>query len=110
MTEEQAHFNNDGGRVPPQDVDAERSLLGAILLKDDVMAEVLTRLKPRDFYEERHGIIFTAMVQLYDQHKPIDLLTLTAELKASKQLKEVGGAAYLAELSNSVCGGVCGLD
>ena len=101
--EEPARSNsNDGGRVPPQDVEAEKSLLGAIMLQDDVMAEILTILKPRDFYEKRHEIIFDAMVRLYDQHKPIDLLTLTAELKAAKTLKDVGGGAYLADLSNSV--------
>ena len=102
MTEEITHSRNDGGRVPPQDVEAERSLLGAILLQDDVIAEILTVLKPRDFYEDRHGIIFAAMMRLYDQHKPVDLLTLTAELKKTKSLKEIGGAAYLADLSNSV--------
>lgn len=100
--EEQVRSNGDGGRVPPQDVEAERSLLGAILLQDDNLAEILTILKPRDFYEERHGIIFAAMMRLYDQHKPVDLLTLTAELKTTKSLKDVGGAAYLADLSTSV--------
>ena len=100
--EEKTLSKNSGGRVPPQDVVAEKSLLGAIMLSDSVMPEVLTIIKPRDFYETRHQSIFEAMVLLYDQHKPIDLLTLTSELRSQKKLKEIGGAPYLTELSNFV--------
>ena len=101
MMEEKAR-SNSGGRIPPQDIEAEKSLLGAILLSDDVIAEVLTLLKPSDFYEKRHQVIFQAMSDLYDQHRPIDLRTLTAELKTRKELKEIGGASYLVDLSNFV--------
>ena len=101
MTEEVVHSKN-GGRVPPQDVQAEKSLLGAIMISDAVLPEILTIIRSRDFYEERHATIFEAMANLYDNHKPVDLLTLTAELKSKKKLKSVGGAAYLAELSNFV--------
>lgn len=99
---EEAARSNDGGRVPPQDIVAEKSLLGAIMISDGILPEILTMLKPRDFYEKRHEIIFAAMIALYDQHKPVDLLTLTAELRSQKKLKEVGGATYLTELSNFV--------
>ena len=102
MMEEVARSNKDGGRVPPQDVVAEKSLLGAIMINDGVMPEILTILRPQDFYEKQHEIIFSAMAKLYDKHKPIDLLTLTAELKAQKKLKDIGGAGYLTELSNFV--------
>ncbi|MBQ6414435.1 replicative DNA helicase [Candidatus Saccharibacteria bacterium] len=102
MIEEVTRSSDKGGRVPPQDIVAEKSLLGAIMIQDGVLPEILTILKPRDFYEKRHEIIFNAMQELYDQHKPIDLLTLTAELKAKKALKEIGGAPYLTELSNFV--------
>ena len=98
---EVAHSKNDG-RVPPQDVTAEKSLLGAIMIDENVLPEVITIVRAGDFYEARHQIIFEAMVNLYDAHKPIDLLTLTNELKALKKLKEIGGAAYLTELSNFV--------
>ena len=101
MMEETTRSRNEG-RVPPQDIEAEKSLLGAILLSDDVMAAVLVLLKPDDFYEQRHQMIFQAMSDLYDQHRPIDLRTLTAELKKQKKLKEVGGGPYLVELSNFV--------
>ena len=90
------------GRIPPQDVVAEKSLLGAILLSDEVLSEITMILRPQDFYEEAHQIIYSTMCSLYDQHKPIDLLTLTAELKSIKQLKTVGGAPYLTELTNFV--------
>jgi replicative DNA helicase len=100
--EEETHSKANGGRIPPQDIVAEKSLLGAIMLQDSTLPEVLTILKPSDFYEKRHAVIFDAMMTLYDQHKPIDLLTLTSELRAQKKLKEVGGAPYLTELSNFV--------
>lgn len=99
---EEVTHSKTSGRVPPQDVVAEKSLLGAIMLSDSVLPEILTVLKPRDFYEEKHQAIFAAMVNLYDQHRPVDLLTLTSELKALKKLKEIGGAPYLTELSNFV--------
>ena len=94
--------SKDEGRVPPQDIAAEKSLLGAVMLSDNTLPEILTIIKPRDFYEERHQIIFSAMADLYDQHKPIDLLTLTSELKSQKKLKDIGGAPYLTELSSFV--------
>ena len=95
-------MSDKNGKVPPQDLTAEKSLLGAIMLAEDVMADVMTIVRPRDFYDKRHEIIFEAMVNLYDKHKPIDLLTLTSELKSVKKLKDVGGAAYLTELSTFV--------
>ena len=102
MMEETVRSKDSGGRVLPQDTVAEKSLLGAIIINNDVLPEILTILRPRDFYEKRHQIIFQAIIDLYDHHKPVDLLTLTSELKSKKQLNEIGKAAYLAELSNFV--------
>ena len=99
--EEVTHSNRDG-RVPPQDLVAEKSLLGAVMIDENILPEILTIIKPADFYEERHGKIFKAMSNLYDSHRPIDLLTLTNELKSLKLMKEIGGASYLTELSNFV--------
>ena len=99
---EEVTHSKDGGRIPPQDTVAEKSLLGAILISDKILPEILTIIRPGDFYEERHQIIFEAMMNLYDQHRPVDLLTLTSELKSTKKLKEIGGAPYLTELSNFV--------
>ncbi|MBQ3348318.1 replicative DNA helicase [Candidatus Saccharibacteria bacterium] len=99
--EETARSNN-GGRIPPQDIVAEKSLLGAAMISENVISEVLSIVRPLDFYDKRHQIIYETMLNLYDRHKPIDLLTLTSELKASKKLKDIGGAPYLTELSNMV--------
>ena len=101
MMQEVTHSKTDG-RVPPQDIDAEKSLIGAVLISDKMLPEVLNIIKADDFYEERHKVIFGAIMNLYDQHRPIDLLTLTAELKSMKKIKEVGGAPYLTELTNYV--------
>ena len=91
-----------GGRIPPQDLNAEKSLLGAILLSDTNFPDLLEIVKYKDFYDQRHGKIFHAMTSLYQHHSPIDLLTLTAELRKSKELRSVGGSAYLTELTNFV--------
>lgn len=101
MTEEVTH-SKTGGRVPPQDIETEKSLLGAIMISDGVLTEVSTLLKPEDFYEVRHQTIYRAMMNLYDAHRPIDLITLTNELKTLKKLNEVGKATYLTELSTYV--------
>ena len=99
--EEVAHSKKDG-RMPPQDIVAEKSLLGAIMIDENILPEIITVVKPADFYDENHQIIFEAMSNLYDSHRPIDLLTITNELKSLKKLKQIGGAAYLTELSNFV--------
>lgn len=90
------------GRVTPQDIEAERSLLGAILLDDAIFPDILEKLTEKDFYDKKHGTIFKAMMTSYEKGQPIDLLTITAELRAMKVLKEIGGSPYLAELTNTV--------
>ncbi len=94
--------SKNSGRILPQDVVAEKSLLGAIMISDKVLPELISIVRPNDFYEEKHQIIYSSMLDLYDSHQPVDLLTLTADLKAKKKLKEIGGGVYLAELSNFV--------
>ena len=69
-----------GGRIPPQDLNAEKSLLGALLLSDASFPDVLELVRPADFYDQRHRQIYAAFVSLYDHHRPIDLLTVTSEL------------------------------
>lgn len=90
------------GKIPPQSLDAEMSLLGAILIDDEVLASVSDRLKPNDFYDKRHATVYDAMFRLYEHHKPIDLLTLSDELTKKDELEIVGGSAYLTELTNYV--------
>lgn len=98
----QEQYEHDGGRIPPQNIEAERSLLGALLLSDASFPNVLEKLRAEDFYDPKHNHIYRGMTALYDHHRPIDLLTLTSELKSQKLLKSVGGSPYLTELTNSV--------
>lgn len=90
------------GKIPPQSIDAEMSLLGAVLIDEEVLADASELVKPADFYDKRHQVIFAAMMRLYEHHKPVDLLTLTEELKKKDQIEMVGGSAYLTELTNYV--------
>ncbi len=90
------------GRMPPQDMDAERSVLGAMLLERDAVSETLAVIKPDEFYRPAHGHILAAMVALYERGEPIDEVTVAAQLKAVGQLDSVGGASYLATLTESV--------
>lgn len=90
------------GKIPPQNLDAEMSLLGAILIDDEVIADASELVSSKDFYDKRHQAIYAGMMRLYERHKPIDLLTLTDELKKKDQLEAVSGSAYLTELTNYV--------
>lgn len=90
------------GRLPPQNLDAERSLLGAILVDSDAIVAVADVVSPDSFYSPQHQIVYGAMQSLYEKRQPIDVVTLTNEIKKMKKLKEVGGTAFVAELSNVV--------
>ncbi|MBL8014814.1 MAG: replicative DNA helicase [Candidatus Doudnabacteria bacterium] len=85
-------------RVPPQNLDAERSVLGAILLDSTVLTNVADDLKAEHFYSPQNAIIYEGIVDLYQHAKPIDVVTLTSILKSKKKLQQVGGSAYLSEL------------
>ncbi len=87
--------------VPPHSQQAERSLIGAILLDPDALIKVADTVAADDFYEPRHGRIFEVILRLYEQRKPIDLVTLSETLQSEKKLDEIGGMTYLAELANS---------
>lgn len=94
--------NVPAGKIPPQNLDAEMSLLGAVLIDEDTLADISEHVKPHDFYDRRHGLIYDAMMRLYEKHKPVDLLTLTDELKKKNDIETIGGSAYLTELTNYV--------
>jgi replicative DNA helicase len=89
-------------RVPPHNEDAERSLLGAILLDNRVLDELLSRLAVEDFYREPHRHIFRAMCDLHRRSEPVDVITLADYLAAEDRLEAVGGPSFLARLSNAV--------
>lgn len=88
--------------LPPQNVDAEASLLGAILIDTDALVKIADKIDSLDFYDERHQYIYEAIVQLFDKHSPIDVLTLSNQMKANDTLEAIGGSSYLAELTNFV--------
>ena len=90
------------GKIPPQNVDDEKSLLGAILIDEEVLADVAEITKVIDFYDKRHSIIYDGMIRLYERRSPVDLLTLTDELKKRGDLDTIGGSSYLSELTNYV--------
>jgi replicative DNA helicase len=90
------------GKVPPQNLDAEKSLLGAVLIDEETLADISEHVSPKDFYDKRHATIFGGMMSLYEHHKPVDLLTLTDQLKKKDELETIGGSAYLTELTNYV--------
>jgi replicative DNA helicase len=89
-------------RVPPQNNEAEQSVLGAILLDNEAAHDVTEILRPEDFYRDTHRFIFEAVLDLLDRSEPADLVTLTNELRKKGDLERIGGAAYLAELVEAV--------
>ncbi len=97
-----ADKNVPAGKLPPQNVDAEMSLLGAVLIDEETLADISEHVTAKDFYDKRHSMIYGAMMRLYEKHRPVDLLTLTDELKKKKELDTIGGSAYITELTNYV--------
>jgi len=89
-------------RVPPQNIDAEKSVLGSILLDRDALIEVSGWLSPAHFYDERHIAIYETILELFESGLPIDLVTVSDRLKKKKILSKIGGRAYLAELASFV--------
>ena len=88
-------------RLPPQSVEAEQSVLGAILIDRDTMIEIADFLKPEDFYRQAHGRIYATMLDLSERREPIDIVTVSEALERTGDLEAVGGRAYLGTLSNS---------
>jgi replicative DNA helicase len=89
-------------RLPPQNLEAEQSILGGILLDNHSMNAALEILTVKDFYSEAHRKIFSAILQLSDRNEPSDLITLSNLLKDKNQLDQIGGAAYLASLVDNI--------
>ncbi|MBN2015709.1 replicative DNA helicase [Candidatus Dojkabacteria bacterium] len=89
-------------KLPPQSKEAERAVIGSLLLDEDAIIKVVDFLKPDHFYDPRHGMIYENITNLFEQRKSIDVLTLTNLLKRKKQLKKVGGVTYLSELVGGV--------
>jgi len=89
-------------KIPPQNIEAEQSVLGALLIDKDAIIKVADMLEPPDFYKESHGVIYQAMLDLFEHHEPIDILSLSGRLEDQKKLDMVGGRTYLSTLANIV--------
>lgn len=95
-------MDGEGARIPPQNTEAEASLLGALLIDSDAIVKIADTINADDFYDGRHRHIFEAISRLYEKHSPVDVLTLSDQLKSEGLLEKVGGASYLTELTNFV--------
>ena len=89
-------------RVPPQAIDAEISILGSIMIDNDSIGKIVEIIEPSFFYRTSHQKIFLSAISLYEKDEPVDLVTLSEELKRKKILEEIGGTYYLTELTQSV--------
>jgi len=89
-------------RTPPHNIEAERALLGAIILKPDTMHDISVTVYPESFYADKHTEIYRAILELFTKGDPIDLLSVTTRLKNNEQLDRVGGASYVTELIETV--------
>ncbi|MBU9722320.1 MULTISPECIES: replicative DNA helicase [Bacillaceae] len=89
-------------RTPPQNIEAEQAVLGAIFINDEALVSASERLVPEDFYRASHQRIYTVMLSLAQKGEPVDLITVTSELQTKKWLDEVGGVSYLSDLAGGV--------
>ena len=89
-------------RVPPQNIEAEQSVIGAMLIDKNAVGLVTEKLMPEDFYRQAHQVIFSAILTLHSKNEPVDMITLINELKKMNKLDDVGGVAYVTLLANAV--------
>ena len=87
-------------RLPPQSLEAEQSVLGAILIDRETIIEVAEFLRPEDFYRQAHGTIYRAMLDLFERREPVDIVTVSETLERKSELEGTGGRSYLSTLSN----------
>ena len=102
MPEKTSHPFTLPDKLPPQNVEAEMSLLGSLMLDRDAFTRVGDFLEPRDFYKEQHQKIYEAIVDVFERKESIDVLSVTARLKEKGQLDGIGGSGYLTQLINTV--------
>lgn len=90
------------GKLPPQAVDIEEAILGALMLEQDALSSVVDILKPESFYRQSHKVIYTAILELYSENEPIDILTVTNRLRKNGLLQDAGGAFLITDLTSKV--------
>ncbi len=93
---------NASNRVPPQNIEAEQSVLGSLMLDKDAVIKIADLISSEDFYDIKHSIIYLAILKLYDERSSIDVLTVSNKLEEGLSLEKVGGISYLTTLVNSV--------
>jgi replicative DNA helicase len=93
---------NDLGKIPPQALDLEQAVLGAMMLEKNAVTDTIDTLKPQSFYDPKHQYIYNAIRELFGSSSPIDLLTVINQLKKSGELEAAGGAAYISQLTSRV--------
>ncbi len=89
-------------RVPPHSAEAEESIIGGVLIDDEAFDRIADKIRPDEFYDERHAILFSAMSALSEAARPIDLVTMSERLKQTGELQRIGGLSYLAELAERI--------
>jgi replicative DNA helicase len=102
MPKETKNPDFGANRMPPQNIEAEQSVLGSLMIDKNAIIRVGDLITPEDFYKDKHSRIYKAMLYLYEHHEPIDLLSLSNRLKETEELKQVGEQSYLASLANIV--------
>src|SRR5690606_30745663 len=95
-------INSGLGKLPPQALDLEEAVLGALMLEKDALSVVIDILKPESFYKDSHQKIFEAITRLFQKSSPIDILTVSSELRSMGALEIIGGAYYLTQLTDRV--------
>ena len=94
--------DNINDKLPPQNIEAEKSLLGSLVLDKNAIIKVADYLQSKDFYKQKHQQIYQAILELFEKGEPVDLLAVSTRLKEKNLLKEIGGNGYLTELINTV--------
>lgn len=102
LSKSPANTGNDFGRVPPQAVDLEQAVLGAMMLERNAVTDAIDILQKESFYDPKHQYIFGVIKELFGRSKPIDLLTVTDQLKRNGELEAAGGAIYLSQLTSRI--------
>jgi replicative DNA helicase len=102
MAEQKTNITSPYLRMPPQDLEAEMSVLGSVMLDGNAIVQIVDILIPEDFYREDHSLIYGAMCDLFSQQAPIDVRSVGSRLKEKQELEKIGGHSYLTELVNCV--------
>ncbi len=97
-----AYLANQLGKVPPQVIEIEEAVLGALMIEKDALTDIIDVLKPNSFYKPAHQEIYQAIFELFSESQPVDMLTVTQQLRKMAKLEMVGGPSYIMKLTSMV--------